>query len=99
MTNTKFDPLKTSSPPPLISESGDKMARNSGSRDWRKTGIQQSEAQAAFEEHVANGLENDPATEDEFDRLLKLHDDESRSIGVERSSLRHGMKYEDDDLS
>lgn len=72
MTNTpKSDPMNPSGPPPLISKFGDRMASKTGSRDWRNTVINQSDAQSAFEESVENGMENDPGMKYEYDDFLE----------------------------
>jgi hypothetical protein len=77
----------TPNTPPLISAFGDRMAARTGSRDWRETTIDRSEAQAAFEEHVESGMENGPEMESEFDGFLEQAE-QGRSFGRERSRLR-----------
>ena len=84
-----FDPTKAGTAPPMISPAGDKMARNTGSRDWRNTVINQSDAQSAFEESVENGMENDPGMKYEYDDFLEDAEHMAgRSFSLERTRLR-----------
>ena len=83
-----FDPTKAGTAPPMISPAGNKMARNTGSRNWRNTDIEVGQGQEEFESSPSSEMENTNEMNYEGDDFIRqAADEKGRSRGEFRSRV------------